>query len=134
MNGSHPHFMSSLLQVFLSRFELFLANDFSNGSFVYTFLTQKSQSKNNRTLNDFKSSVQLVNSKKEKVSIKLQANQSRYLDMLTASRLTKTVKFHIHDITSPFKFPSRKSVLDYYRRTNCTMPCVQRTSSKEIIS
>ena len=31
--------------------------------------------------------------------IKLTANQSRYLDMFTASRVTKTVKFHIHDIT-----------------------------------
>ena len=30
-------FISSHLQVFLSRFELFLGNDFSNGSFVYTF-------------------------------------------------------------------------------------------------
>ena len=38
--------------------------------------------------------------------IKLKANQSQYLDIFTASRVTKTVKFHKHDITSPFKFPS----------------------------
>ena len=37
--------------------------------------------------------------------IKLKANQSRYLDIFTASRVTKTAKFHVHDITSPFKFP-----------------------------
>ena len=37
--------------------------------------------------------------------IKLKANQSRYLDIFTASRVIKALKFHIHDITSPFKFP-----------------------------
>ena len=43
---------------------------------------------------------------KKKITIKLKANQSGYLDRFTASRVTKTVKLHIHYITSPFKFPS----------------------------
>ena len=38
--------------------------------------------------------------------ITLKENQLRYLDIFTASRVTKAVKFHINDITSPFKFPS----------------------------
>ena len=43
---------------------------------------------------------------KKNIRIKLKANQSRHLDIFTASRVTKTVKFHIHDITSPLKSPS----------------------------
>ena len=42
----------------------------------------------------------------KKKRIKLKASQSRYLDIFTASRVIKTVKFHIRDITAPFKFPS----------------------------
>ena len=58
-------FISSLLQVFLSKFDLFLTRYFSNCSYLYTFLTKKSRSKNNQTLNDLKSSIQLDNSKQK---------------------------------------------------------------------
>ena len=58
-------FISSFLQVFLSKFDLFLTRYFSNCSYLYTFLTKKSQSKNNQTLNDLKSSIQLDNSKQK---------------------------------------------------------------------
>ena len=58
-------FISSRLQVFLSRFDLFLAKCISNGCYVYTFLTCTSQGKNNQTLNNLKSSVQLDSSKEK---------------------------------------------------------------------
>ena len=37
--------------------------------------------------------------------MKPKANETRYLDIFTASRETQTVKLHIHYITSPLKFP-----------------------------
>ena len=74
---------------------------------AFTFFRHKrqTQSKNYQALNDLKPSIKLVNSK-EKILINFKENQSQYLYIFTASHVTKTVKFHIHDITSPFKFSS----------------------------
>ena len=65
--------------------------------FTY-FYKNQTDTRNNQVLNDLKSSIELGTSK-VKAMIIHKANESRYLDIFAASRVTKTIKLHMHYIT-----------------------------------
>ena len=53
-----------------------------------------------------------------------------WLDIVTASRVAKAVKLHIHYFMAPFKLPIWKLVLEYCGRISYTMPSITcQTSS-----